>query len=202
MLRIFFLLLALAGAALGIAYPLAASNVAGHEIGVWRVFDGKSGFQPAEAMLAPADAPVAIAVDLRTDGPLARREGRPVMTMEVTGDDETVASIPLDFAEAQERTINPQSGETAYRAAVDRFMIVDHDRYRFTFAAGEVGTEKLMSADLILNAGVYDLDPRAIPAGFVMLAIGIIGFAGSFFRRRRENPNSKPPQRWGRGGRD
>ncbi|MEX0955624.1 MAG: hypothetical protein WDZ83_10470 [Rhizobiaceae bacterium] len=58
---------------------------------------------------------------------------------------------------------------------------------------------RLVSVDLTLNAGAFDLDQRAIPAGFIMMAVGLVGFAASLFRRRRENPNSKPPPRWGRG---
>lgn len=198
LLRIFFVLLVLAGAALGIAYPWAASSVTGHELGVWRIYDRQSGFAPAEVTLAASDAPVSIVVDLRTDGALTRREGRAVMTMDVTGDGEPVLSKAPDFVEAETRTINPQSGETAYRAVVERLPIVDRNRYRFEFGPGDADRDRLISADLVLNAGAFDLDPRAVPAGFIMLAVGLIGFVATFFRKRRGN-NSKPP-RWGRGG--
>jgi hypothetical protein len=201
-MRYFFLLVLLAGAALGIAYPLAASNVAGYEIGVWRVFARDTGFTPAEITLAPSDAPVSIVVDLRTDGALTRSEDRPLLLMEATGDGEPVLSTALDFDQAEARTVNPQTGETAYRVEADRLAIVEHDRYRFTFEPGPSSTERLISADLILHAGAFDLDPRAVPAGYILMAVGLVGFAATLFRRRRENPNSKPPPRWGRGGRN
>ncbi|MBO6719323.1 MAG: hypothetical protein JJ913_15300 [Rhizobiaceae bacterium] len=200
-MRFLFLLVLLAGAALGIAYPWAASNVAGYEIGTWRIYDREEGFTPAEATLAAPEAPVAIAVDIRTDGALTRAEGRPLLTLEISGDGEPVQSLTLDFADAEARTINPQSGETGYRIVADRLAIIDHNRYRFEFEPGEAMTDRLISADLTLNAGAFDLDPRAIPAGFILMAVGLIGFVASFFRRRRSNPNSQhPPPRWGRGG--
>jgi hypothetical protein len=198
-MRFLFLLILLAGAALGIGYPWAASNVTGYEIGAWRVFERGEGFAPAEANIAPSEAPVAITVDVRTDGALNRIAGKTVLSMDVTGTDgEPVLSSALDLIEAETRTVNPQSGETAYRTEAGRLAIIDLNRYRFVFRAGEGVEERLVSVDLALNAGAFDLDRRAIPAGFIMMAVGLVGFAATFFRRR-ENPNSKPPQRWGRG---
>ena len=200
MLRFFFLLLILAGAALGIGYPWAASNVAGYEIGTWRAFDRDAGFIPVETNIAPSEAPVSITVDLRASRALDRNAGEPVLFMEATGEDGApVISAALDFADAETRTINPQSGETAYREVAARLAFVDRDRYRFVLRPADGIAEKLVSVDLTLNAGAFDLDPRAIPAGFIMIAVGVVGFAASLFRRRRENPNSKPPPRWGRG---
>ncbi|MEX0955627.1 MAG: hypothetical protein WDZ83_10490 [Rhizobiaceae bacterium] len=200
MLRFFFLLLILAGAAVGIGYPWAASNVAGYEIGTWRVFERDAGFSPVEANITPSEAPVSITVDLRATGALDRAAGEPILFMEATGEDGTpVVSAALDFAEAEARTINPQSGETAYREVAANLAIVDRDRYRFVFRPADGIAAKLVSVDLILNAGALNLDPRAIPAGFILIAVGVVGFAASLFRRRRENPNSKPPPRWGRG---
>lgn len=200
MLRFFFLLLILAGAALGIGYPWAASNVAGYEIGTWRAFERYADFMPVEVNIAPSEATVSITVDLRATGALDRRAGEPILFMEATSEDGApVISAALDFADAEARTINPQSGETAYRAGAATLAFVDRDRYRFELRPAEGIAAKLDSVDLILNAGAFDLDPRAIPAGFIMIAVGVVGFAASLFRRRRENPNSQPPPRWGRG---
>ncbi len=58
---------------------------------------------------------------------------------------------------------------------------------------------KLITVDMTLNAGAFDLDKRAIPAGFIMMAIGLVGFVASFFRRKRETQEPKRKSRWGRG---
>ena len=200
MMRLVFLIILLVGAAAGIGYPWAVSNVAGYEIGAWRVYARGAGFSPAETNLAAPEAPIWIVVDLRSDGPLTRSEGRPLLVMQIAGaDGEPVRSTPLDFADAEARTINPQTGETGYRAAAGKLETVEQTRYRFSFEPGGAAMDGVLSADLILNAGAFDLDPRAIPIGFIMMAVGAVGFAATFLRRRRENPNSKPPPRWGRG---
>ena len=54
----------------------------------------------------------------------------------------------------------------------------------------------LLSVDLVLGTVAASPDPRMQPAGFIMMAVGVVGFLLTF-RRRRENPNSKPPK-WGR----
>ncbi|MCC0043608.1 MAG: hypothetical protein H6892_04270 [Brucellaceae bacterium] len=200
-MRFVFLLMILIGAGLGIAYPWAVSNVSGYEIGTWRVFERGTGFTPAEVTLASPEAPVSITVDLRADGALIRSETKPLLTMNITGDGEYVSSVVMHFAEADVRTINPQSGETGYRLEAERLHSVDHNQYLFEFGPGIAGVDRFNSVDLIVNAGAFDLDPRAIPAGFILMALGLLGFVASLFRRRRpENPNSSPPPpRWGRG---
>lgn len=199
-MRFVFLLILLAGAGLGIAYPWAASNVAGYEIGNWRVYERDAGSMPAEANIAEPEAPVSITVDLRTDRALNRVEDKALLFMDVTSEGgEPVFEAALDLVDAEARTVNPQSGETAYRVEAGRLAIIDRNRYSFVFRPAEEIRERLISADLILNAGAFDLDPRAIPAGFILMAVGLVGFTASLFRKRRENPNSQPPPRWGRG---
>ncbi|RUU08829.1 hypothetical protein EOD08_36085, partial [Mesorhizobium sp. M6A.T.Ca.TU.002.02.2.1] len=57
--------------------------------------------------------------------------------------------------------------------------------------------------DLLLRSGVGEIDSRARPVGFSLMAAGLIGlllalrFGGG---GRPQNPNSQPPPpRWGRG---
>lgn len=201
MLRILFFMLILAGAGLGVGYPWAAATVSGYEIGTWRVFDRERGYATAEANIAPAEAPVSITVDIRTEGALARTQGGAILVVDVTGENgEPVLSAAMDFADAEGRAVNPQTGETVYSDIAGRLAIVDRNRYRFAFKPGDNSTQKLISANLTLNAGAFDLDPRAIPVGYILMAVGVIGFAASFFRKRHEGPDAPPPPRWGRGG--
>jgi hypothetical protein len=56
--------------------------------------------------------------------------------------------------------------------------------------------------DLVLEHGPQRADPRTQPIGFVLMAVGFIGFVLGL-RGRRDggtppNPNSQPPPRWGR----
>lgn len=200
MLRIFFILLILVGSALGIGYPWAIANLAYTGIGKWRVYEREAGFTPAETALMSSEAPVLVSVELVTRGPLARGGRDPVLTVTVDTQGRTVIAQTLDFEDVQPSVTNPQSGQHLYTAQVARIEPVGGGRYLFTLGPGVTGEEQLVSADLVLKSGASGLDPRAIPAGYVLMALGLVGFIASFRRRRPDNPNSSPPPpRWGRG---
>ena len=56
-MRFLFVLILLAGAVIGIAYPWAMTNFCAVEIGTWRVYEQDS-FNPVTVPLAARDAPV------------------------------------------------------------------------------------------------------------------------------------------------
>jgi hypothetical protein len=199
LLRFFLLLLILAGGALGIGYPWAVANLADSGIGKWRVYERDAGFAPAEAALTPSQAPVLLSVELVTRGPLARGDRDPVLTVTADTHGKTVIAQTLDFEDVQPSVTNPQTGQQLYTARFARIEAVEGGRYVFTFGPGVSAEDQLVSADLVLESGASALDPRAVPAGYVLMALGLVGFIASFRRARRENPNSSPPPRWGRG---
>lgn len=193
-----FLVLMLAGGALGIAYPWAVDNVVGYEIGRWSVYDPQSGFRTVEVWPSPAEAPVRATVELVARPPFVPGPAGAVMTLVVNVDGRTLVARAYDFVGEANRTLNPQTGEAAYRASPIVIDPVADSAYSFVFGPGEGGLDGVISAELIVNAGAFDLDPRAVPAGYVLMAIGFIGFVLSL-RRRRSNPNDQPPPpRWGR----
>lgn len=200
MLRIFFLLLILAGGALGIGYPWAIAKLPDTGIGKWPVYERATGFAPAEAALTPSQAPVLMSVELMTHGPLARGDRGPVLTVTVDTRGRTLIAQTLDFEDVVPSVVNPQAGQHLYRKQFARIDPPEGDRYLFTFGPGVAAEEQLVSADLVLVSGASALDPRAIPAGYVLMALGLVGLIASFRRRRPGNPNSSPPPpRWGRG---
>ncbi len=69
-MRVIFLLMFLAGLAVGIGYPFVVSNVSGYEIGRYPAYDRQGGFKVVEENLAPADAPVRVLVDMSSLGSL------------------------------------------------------------------------------------------------------------------------------------
>jgi hypothetical protein len=199
-LRILFILLILAGAALGIAYPWAARNLSGYEIGKWRVYDRAGGFAPAEASLSPSDAPVTVSLEVGTSGPVDPKAGA-LLTLTIDSPSRTVLALPLDLRNLQPSVTNPQKGSRVYRVRAGRIGEVESGRYILTVGAGDAPSDPLETVDISLEAGAFDLDPRTTPAGYVLMAIGLIGLIASFGRRRPANPNSSPPPpRWGRGG--
>lgn len=198
-LRTLFILLILAGAALGVAYPFAAGNLSGYTIGVWRVYDRATGYAPAEAGLAPSDAPVTVSLDVATKGPVGF-DGGTLLTLTADTGGKTVLARALDFADAAETVVNPQSGARVYHAKAGRIAEVAGDRYVFTVGPGDAPSDAVETVDLKLEAGAFDLDARTTPAGYVLMAVGLVGLIASFGRRRPKNPNSsEPPRKWGRG---
>lgn len=198
-MRIFFFLVLLAGLALGVGYPWAAKNLAGNEIATLELNAGASGFEPAEAALSPSEAPVRVQIEMTAPRfePLA---GRSVLTLTASTEGRTVLAEALDFAGEPLRQESPQAGEATYRQLAGVIDPVDGEIYIFTAGPGDAEGVEPGAVRLVLRAGGLQLDPRAPPIGYALMAMGFIGFALALMRGRRpKNPNSQPPPpRWGR----
>lgn len=197
-LRTFFILLVLAGAALGIGYPLLAGNAAGYQLGLWRVYDRQAGYQPAEAELSPSDAPVIVSLEVTTTGP-AKFERGTLLTLTADTGGRTVLARALDFSGAHSTIVNPQTGARVHVLEAGRIEEVDGGAYVFTAGPGDTPDDAVATVVLKLEGGSLGVDPRTTPAGYGLMAIGLVGLIASFGRRRPANPNSSPPPRkWGR----
>jgi hypothetical protein len=202
-MRFVFLLILLAGAAIGVGYPWYVSNFSGKEIGTWRAYDRATGFRPFEARLTEADAPVRALVDLTTLGAPTFDETRTVLTVTAAGGGRTVLADTLTFSNAVRREVSPQATEKIYRADAGVIHAVTPGTYTFTLGQGDADGIDMRSVDVVLRSDAALLDPRAQPLGFTLMAVGFIGLVAASRRRRRDdapaNPNSQPPPpRWGR----
>lgn len=194
--RIVFGLLFAAGVALGIVYPKTMENAPGPEIGKRPVYTTDGGFLPWELPLSQFDGAVTATVELRSLGPLRAAAAREMLVLTVhgeTGNETFRASLDFPAPVALE---SPQTGIYLHRAVAGPVEAANGDR-TFVVGAGRDFDDSVLSVDLILRAQAYRLDPRIQPAGFVLMAVGLVGF-GLSLRRRRDNPNSSPPPSWGR----
>jgi hypothetical protein len=201
-MRFFFLLVLLAGAALGVIYPWAVKNFSGHEIGSWRVYERSSGFTKVDTLLASTDAPVRVLVDMTAVGG-ARVAGRQaVLTLTAATEGRTVLTDVLTFADPTVRENSPQTSQKIYRDDAGLIRDVQGGTYIFTVGQGDAEGIDIQSVDLILRSDAGELDERAQPIGLSLIAIGVIGLVIALRRGSGpRNPNSQPPQpRWGRGG--
>lgn len=197
-MRFVFLLVLLAGAAMGAGYPWYINNFSGTEIGRWRVYAAGSGFTAFTARLSEADAPLRVLVDLTTLGAPTFDESRTVLTITVSGGGRTVLADTLTFRNAVRREESPQSAERIYRAEAGVIGEIATGDYTFTIGQGDADGIDMRSVDVALRSGATPLDPRLQPLGFVLMAIGFVGFAVSR-RRRTDNADSGLPRpRWGR----
>ncbi|RUM96445.1 hypothetical protein EET67_18035 [Pseudaminobacter arsenicus] len=203
-MRFLFLLVLLAGAAMGVFYPWFVNNFSGHEIGTWRVYDRASGFKPVMARLDASDMPVRVLVDMTAVGEPALVGTRTVVTITAATDGRTVLADTLTFQGSRVRDESPQTNEKIFRAEAGVIADTQGGSYTFTLGPGDAEGIDMHAVDLVLRADAADLDERAQPIGFSLMAIGVIGFVIAMRRRRgseRRNPNSQPPPpRWGRNG--
>lgn len=179
------------GLLLAVVYPWSARNQTGYEIGRVPVLNLLSTGEPVEIALDPSEERVRVAVEIAISGEDA--QGADLMEVTVSREGRTELVRVLALSDALPR---PQSQENLYRLEVGTLYLIRPESYVFSFVPRE-GSAAIRSAELILTGGFMDFDDKVPPIGFGLIAIGFVGMALTF-RRRRDNPNSKPPPRWGR----
>lgn len=204
MMRFLFFLILLAGVGLGVGYPWYVNNFSGQELGTYRVFERGGAFKPVAVQLKASDAPLRVLVDLTSLGTPRFSAERTVLTLTAATAGRTVLADTLTFAHAQARDVAPQVQDRIYRADSGPITDINDGTYTFTLGQGDADGIDIRAVDLVLRSGALVLDPRALPVGLSLIAVGVIGLVLSLRRRRvagEANPNSQPPPpRWGRGG--
>ena len=195
-LRLVFVALLGLGVLLGLVYPWAAGGN-GFEIGRWRVYDRASGFQPAQILLPTDQEQILVRAEMSTPGPLETTDIRAVMTLTVSSGDRTELAHYFSLDGVEPRLVSPQLPGRIYAMEAGVLYYPGEEPYTFTFGPGD-GEIDVATVDLILIGGTKDIDEAVPPLGYGFMAVGFVGLVLSL-RRRRENPNSQPPPRWGRG---
>jgi hypothetical protein len=206
-MRLLFILIFFAGAAAGIAYPWVVQNFSGHELGTWRVFDG-AGFKPVDIVLTAEEAPLRILLDLTSSAPPSATGSETVLTLTVSTGGKTILAETLNFVDASVNRDSPQPNPQTYRDDAGVIRDVIKGSYRFTVGQGDADGIPIRTVDLILRAGALEHDSRVQPIGFMVMAVGFIGFALTLRRGERGGGGQggakgepQPPiaPRWGRG---
>jgi hypothetical protein len=202
-MRFLFLLILLAGTGIGVVYPWAMTNFSGHEIGTWRVYE-QGRFKPVTVPLAGGDAPVRVLVDLTVRAErIVISQQRTVLTLTAATGGRTVLASALQFTHSENpRQVSPQLPDKIFRDEAGLIPTVNSGPYIFTDGPGDAEGIEMRAVDLVLRSGVGEIDGRARPVGFSLMAAGLIGLvlALRFGGGRPQNPNSQPPPpRWGRG---
>ena len=118
-MRFIFLLILLAGAAVGVGYPWYVNSFSGDLIGSWRAYDRASGFRTFDAPLAEADAPVRVLVDLTALGSPTFEQDRTVLTLTAATGGRTVLADTLSF----HNSVSPREVSSWSRPAVRRLAV-------------------------------------------------------------------------------
>jgi hypothetical protein len=205
-MRFLFVILLIAGAAIGIFYPWAMGNFSGHAIGTYRVYEGGR-FRPVTVQLAASDAPVRVLVDLTARAERVAGQQRTMLTLTAASGGRTALASALSFNHTDNpRQASPQLPDKIFRDEAGVIEAVTPGPYVFTVGPGDADGIDMRAVDVILRAGAGSIDERARPAGYTLMGMGLAGLVLSlvFGRRgggRPQNPNSQPPPpRWGRNG--
>ncbi|MER9630217.1 MULTISPECIES: hypothetical protein [unclassified Mesorhizobium] len=201
-MRSLFALILLIGTGIGVVYPWAMTNFSGHEIGTWRVYD-QGRFKPVTVPLSARDGPVRVLVDLTARAERIVSQQRTVLTLTAATGGRTVLASTLQFNHSDNpRQVSPQLPDRIFRDEAGLIPTVIPGPYIFTVGRGDAEGIPMRAVDLVLRSGAGEVDRRARPVGFSLMAAGLVGLvlAFRFGGRRPENPNSQPPPpRWGRG---
>ncbi|UDL91432.1 hypothetical protein LGH82_09375 [Mesorhizobium sp. PAMC28654] len=201
-MRFLFALILFAGVGIGAIYPWVMSNFSGHEIGTWRVYE-QGRFKPVTVALSSSDEPVRVLVDLTARAERIVSQQRTVLTLTAATNGRTVLASTLQFNHSDNpRQASPQLPDKIFRDEAGLIPVVSPGPYVFTVGPGDAEGIEMRSVDLVLRSAVGEVDKRAQPVGFSLMAVGLIGFVLALRGGgggRPENPNSQPPPpRWGR----
>ncbi|MBD0415775.1 hypothetical protein [Oryzicola mucosus] len=202
-MRLFFLVVLVAGLAVGVAYPWAAERFLGEQLGVWRVHDTGGAFEPVTVTLRRQDFPVRVMVDVTAPTPPAAPAQQTTLTLTAAQDGRTVLAEKLRFADATARETSPQNPVKIFR---DEAGIIEDEApgtYVFTIGEGDAEGIDIQEVDLVLRSMAVTARGDARRLGLAVAGIGFFGFVAAWRigRRRDKTPPPAPPKpRWGRGG--
>lgn len=196
-MRIFFLLLALAGVGLGVVYPSVVDTMSGANIARMTVYDG-AGFRSATQALSEADAPVRVLLEMTTKGVYTMPAAAAHLTLTASAGGKTVLAERVVFTSQQPPQDTP--AEQALLASAGTIDPVTPGPHLFVVALGDVDTLPMRRVDLILKRNAMAADARAQPIGYVLIALGIVGFILSLTRGKGGGPPAPTGPQWGRDG--
>ncbi len=144
------------------------------------------------------DTPLAIAVEMISRGPLRSDLQGAVLTVTAAEGGRTVLAEALDFKGVDGRITNPQTGEVAYRQRAGT-VESDGSGLQINVARGDAEGVDISSVTVIVEGTRGLRQPNLVPAGYILMIVGLVGFIAGFRKRTPSNPNSSPPPpRWGR----
>ena len=200
-MRFFFFLMILAGLALGFGYPWYQYNMAGGEIGTYRVYERGSQFTPVDIVLSESDAPVRAFVDMAPLQGYYPSQSRTALTLTASTGGRTVLASSLSYISSTEESKNLQTTRKVFRDRAGDITAISPGPYRFLVGEGDMEGLTLATVDLVLRRNARETDPRAMPAGAALAFFGFVGLIRAARRRRAEAAAEAAKPKWGRNAR-
>jgi len=168
------------------------------------VYSRATGFRPATVPLTPADAPLRVMAVATTTDSFSPPNAAAHLTVTASIGSRTVMAEPVLFA--SQKPQDSGNNVRSFAATVGLITALDDGDYRFTAGFGDAGELDLQSVVLVLRRHVLVADDRAQPIGWVLMAVGVVGFALTLGRGGSAGggPPAPAPRadgpRWGREG--
>lgn len=199
MFRFLFLIIAAIGIVLAVIYPFVVQNFGGYELERHQVYSGANGFSAVEVTLTSEEAPVRVLVDYVSSTQVNAVMASAALAMTVLRNGEKAIEQTLEFVHSSPGENSVQSGSFSYRASGGVIHPVGTETFSFAFTPVGETTLKPDSVELILMASAIEWEPRAQLLGYVMMALGFIGFVIATVGKGKKTEIHNP-QKWGRGG--
>lgn len=201
-MRIFLVLIMLAGLAAGFAYPSLTEVFGGEQLGEIRVF-GPGAVDNPEIVLTPSMAPVGINLRVTPPSGIDRPVSNPAETAfelaVVRGGADihrSVETFRWTFS-ANEGAREPTLDVKERRAAV--IALPESGGYGLSVTPVQPAQMPVAAVDVIIRTNVLPVDERVQPIGLLVFAAGFVGLVVSSRRRRRRKTIEPKPPEWGRG---
>ena len=203
-MRVLFFLLFVSGLLLAFAYPAAVDALSGKVVATSGLFTEENGFTPAEIDLRAEQAPIRIDVEIgMAAGYTAAIPQNGRLLLQITRTGRPVLDSSLGMRVFEE--VGEVSGGVTplLRAEAGVIDTVATGRYRFEMMERGDVTQAAARIDVILRANALRTDRRAVPLGYVLAAVGLIGLIIATMRQRSARRTAtRANPRWGRGAGD
>jgi hypothetical protein len=197
-MRFLCFLLILAGVALGFGYPWYQYNMAGAQIGNFRVYQRGGSFKPVDVVLSADQAPVRVFVDMVPLQGYYPDRAHTMLTLTASTDSRTVLAASLNFISSTEESKNLQNSDKVFRDTAGDIVTIAPGSYRFVVGEGDVEGLSLKTVNLVLRSNAEPADPRAMPAGLAMISLGLFGLVAASRRTSRLAAEEAAKPKWGR----
>ncbi len=178
-MRFLSVLMILAGLALGFGYPWYQYNMAGAEIGTYRVYQRGGQFKPVDVIISEDQAPVRVFVDMVPLQGYYPSQSRTMLTLTASTGGRTVLASSLSYIASTEESKNLQNSDKVFRDRAGDILTITPGKYHFVVGEGDIEGLSLKSVDLVLRSNAKEPDPRAMPAGIALFALGFLIFVRS-----------------------
>lgn len=186
-MRLIALLLAIVGALLAFGYPVWIGASAGTEIARYALSPDAGVPGGPQISLGPGDAPVSASLLIATPSVALRpARGEAVATFDISVEEgaQNLArgALRFTFSYPDDRAMAPVETHLEQIGVV--FSPPEASSYRVRVVRTDDGSMPLRSVTLIMKRNHRPLDRRIAPAGFILLVVGVVGFAVLSRRRR------------------